>query len=278
MNERVWIKGGGDLGSGVAHSLHRVGMGVLITELAQPLVIRRAVSLAAAIYQGTTDVEGITARRVQDLAGIQSAWANNEIPVAADPDGALANALHPTTLVDATLAKKPGLTRISDAPLVIGLGPGLIAGEHAHIVIETMRGHDLGRLILKGSARPDTKTPGDIAGYTWQRVLRAPCSGRFAAQVEIGDRVNKGQRVATVDETPIHAVIAGVIRGLLWQGLLVKEGTKVGDIDPRGIKENCFTISDKSRALGRAVLEAILYWRHIHPAEPTGQDDVPSTE
>jgi xanthine dehydrogenase accessory factor len=258
MNWVVLIKGGGDLGSGVAYSLHRVGMRVLITELAQPLVIRRAVSFASAIYTGTIQVEDTVGRQVEDLAGVQAAWKRDEIPVVADPVARIAEPLAPDVVIDATLAKRPTYTQIDEAPLVIGLGPGFIAGEHVHVAIETMRGHNLGRLIFDGSPLPDTGIPGDTMGVTWRRVLRAPKTGLFHQTRDIGDHVEQGETVAYLEETPIRAQISGVIRGLLWDGLTVKRGTKVGDIDPRDVHANCFTISDKARALGRAALEAIL--------------------
>lgn len=257
----VLIKGGGDLGSGVAYSLHRVGMCVLITELPQPLVIRRAVSYASAIYQGTATVEGVTAERVADLQGIEAAWAAGRIAVLADPRAEIARQLKPDVVVDATLAKRPDYTRLDEASLVIGLGPGFVAGQHVHAVIETMRGHNLGRIITAGAAQPDTGIPDAVLGYTWERVLRAPAAGVFRAQSAIGEHVEAGQAVARVDEAPVVARIGGVLRGLLWDGLPVRPGQKVGDVDPRDVREHCFTISDKSRAVGRAVLEAILTLR-----------------
>jgi len=158
------------------------------------------------------------------------------------------------------MAKKNLGTKISDAPLVIGLGPGFRAGKDVHIVIETNRGHNLGKVILNGSAEPDTGIPGEIGGYTTERVLRTMKRGIFRPQKSIGERVNKGTVVAVVDDYPVIAEISGVIRGLLREGIEVKKGMKVGDIDPRGKVEFCFTISDKARAIGGGVLEAILYW------------------
>lgn len=257
----VWIKGGGDLGSGVAHSMHRVGMGVFITEISQPLVIRRGVSFASAVYAGTWAVEGITAMLVESPDMVRELWANDRIPVLVDPRGEVAAMLRPEVMVDATLAKRSGPALSEDSPLTIALGPGFVAGQHAHAVIETMRGHDLGRIITQGSALPDTGAPGSIDGFTWERLLRAPCSGIFRALAAIGQYVQQGDVVAQVDGEPIQAQIAGVVRGILWDGLAVKADQKVGDIDPRGVREHCFTISDKSRAIGRAVLEAILVLR-----------------
>ena len=258
MGLSVLIKGGGDLGSGVAHSLCCVGMRVAISELAQPLVIRRPVSFASALYEGAIRVEGVTAVAVRDRGQVYAAWAAGQIPVMADPETSLLAVIQPQVLVDATLAKRPTGTRLDQAPLVIALGPGFVAGEHAHVVIETMRGHDLGRIITQGSAVPNTGVPGAIQGYTWERLLRAPCAGTFRQCAQIGDQVARGQAVAAVDGVPVQAEVAGVVRGLLWDGLPVSQGQKVGDIDPRGLRAYCFTISDKSRAIGRAALEAIL--------------------
>jgi xanthine dehydrogenase accessory factor len=255
----VVIKGGGDLGSGVAHSLHRAGMRVAIAELPQPLVIRRTVSYANAIYEGIATVEAATARLAHSASEVSAIWERGDIAVIADPHAEIARELRPDVVVDATLSKRAKHTRIDEAPLVIALGPGFIASQHAHAVIETMRGHNLGRVITEGSALPDTKTPGEIAGYSWARLLRAPADGEFQPTVEIGDHVERGEIVAHAASTPLRAGISGVVRGMLRAGLGVREGAKVGDIDPRDVRENCFTISDKSRAIGRAVLEAILW-------------------
>ena len=167
--------------------------------------------------------------------------------------------LNPHVLVDATLAKRNVGTRISDAPIVIGLGPGFVAGEDVHAVVETMRGHHLGRVLTQGRALPNTGVPGAILGYTEERVLRAPREGRFHGLLSIGDRVEAGQVVAEVAGDPVSAGVSGVLRGLLYDGLPVRRGQKVGDVDPRGVRENCFTISDKARAIGGGVLEAILW-------------------
>jgi len=255
---RVVIKGGGDLATGVAYRLHRVGMEVIITELPQPTVIRRAVAFAAAAYQGQVVVEGIAAQRAE-LADVDRLLGQDIIPVLIDPQARSVAVLQPTAVVDAIMAKRNTGTRITDAPIVIALGPGFVAGRDAHAVIETQRGHDLGRVILEGNAAPNTGAPGRMAGRTVERVLRAPCDGQFAGQCQIGDRVEQGQVVAHVDGAPVLAGVSGVVRGLLADGLTVTAGLKVGDVDPRGVVAHCFTISDKSRAIGGSVLEAILY-------------------
>jgi len=193
------------------------------------------------------------------VRGIKATWAAGRIPVVVDPEAGIASQLGPDVVVDATLAKRPTHTHRGEAPIVIGLGPGFVAGQHVDAVVETMRGHDLGRVIAAGSALPDTKTPGAIMGYTWERVLRAPGDGVFREVLALGDHVERGQVAGYVGDLPVKAKIPGVVRGLLWSGLRVRKGQKVGDVDPRDVRENCFTISDKSRAVGRAVLEAILY-------------------
>ncbi len=260
----VVIKGGGDLATGVVHRLHRAGMPVVVTELAQPTVIRRAVAVASAVYEGLVEVEGLVARLVKadgdpkgfDLKPLGS-W--DWVPVVVDPRGELISRLRPTVVVDAIMAKRNTGASITDAPIVIGLGPGFTAGVDVHAVIETNRGHNLGRVILSGGAEPDSGVPGPTMGYTHERVLRAPCQGIFQGQRRIGDAVEAGEAVASVAGQPVVAKIPGVLRGLLADGLSVRAGMKVGDVDPRGVREHCFTISDKARAIGGGVLEAVLY-------------------
>ena len=258
MPELVVIKGGGDLATGVAHRLHRAGFRVVITELARPTVIRRAVAFATAVYEGEVTVEGIVARRA-DPDQAEDLLGEGAIPVLVDPQAEAVRILRPLALVDAIMAKRNTGTRITDAPIVIGLGPGFTAGVDVHAVIETKRGHDLGRVILEGRAAPDTGVPGAIGGVTAERVLRAPCDGIFRGLRAIGQRVEEGEAVACVDDAPVVARVDGVIRGLLADGLAVRAGMKVGDVDPRGVVENCFTISDKARTISGGVLEAILY-------------------
>lgn len=264
-NILVVIKGGGDLATGVAHRLHRAGMQVVVTELAQPTVIRRAVAVASAVYEGQVEVEGMVARLVASDDEIRAALALGQVPVVIDPQGEVITRLRPTVVVDAIMAKRNTGTRITDAPIVIGLGPGFTAGVDVHAVIETNRGHNLGRVILSGSAEPNTGIPGPTMGYTIERVLRAPCEGLFKGERRIGDPVEAGEVVASVAGQPVVANISGVLRGLLADGVLVRAGMKVGDVDPRGVREHCFTISDKARAIGGGVLEAILYLLRTAP-------------
>jgi xanthine dehydrogenase accessory factor len=258
MNKpKVLIKGAGDLATGVAHTLHTTGFGVLLTEISRPTAIRRQVAFAQAVYDGTMKVEGVKAILVTNIAAAIKEIEQGNIAVLADEQLVCLTKYAPEILIDATLAKKnTGLSR-NMAPLVIALGPGFIAGEDADVVIETMRGHDLGRLIYAGSAAPDTGTPGEVGGKTTERLLRASASGKFRALKQIGDYVQTGKIVATCGNQPVYAQIEGFLRGILMDELQVSQGMKVGDIDPRCKYEHCFTISDKARALGGAVLTAI---------------------
>jgi xanthine dehydrogenase accessory factor len=257
----VLIRGAGEMASGVAHRLHRSHFNVCMLEIPHPIAVRREVSFCEAIYEGEKEVEGVRSKFISKPEEIHSAWQEGKIPILVDPDGENTRRfIKPDVLVDAIMAKKNLGTHIKKAPLVIGLGPGFYAEKDVHIVIETNRGHDLGRLILKGTAEPDTGIPGNIGGYTVERVLRTMKKGVFHPQKGIGDRVNKGSVVAVVDDFPVMAKISGIVRGLIREGVEVKRGMKVGDIDPRGKRESCYTISEKARAIGGGVLEAILYW------------------
>ncbi len=256
----VLIRGAGEMASGVAHRLHQSHFKICMIEISHPLAVRREVTFSEAIYEGEKEVEGIRAKLIPKLEGIESAWKRGYIPILIDPDAKKSkNILKPDVLVDAIMAKKNLGTQVNDAPLVIGLGPGFAAGKDVHIVIETNRGNNLGKMILNGTAEPDTGIPGEISGYTIERLLRTMKKGTFHPQRSIGERVNKGVVVAVVEDFPVIAKISGVVRGLLRDGVEVKKGMKVGDIDPRGKRELCFTISDKARAIGGGVLEAILY-------------------
>lgn len=258
----VLVRGAGEHASGTAHRLFRCGFRVVMTEIEAPLAVRRTVSFAEAVFDGRTIVCGVEARRVETIgADIDGAW----IPVLVDPSARCRETLRPDVLVDARLKKSGVETRVGDAPLVIGLGPGFRAGVHAHAAIETARGHDLGRIVTEGEAAADTGVPGDIGGYTHERVLRASRAGLFRACREIGDTVGAGEAVGVVagesGEAPVAAAIGGVLRGLLRGGLRVEAGTKLGDVDPRGRREHCFTLSDKTRTISGGVLEAVLAWK-----------------
>ncbi|MBM4340868.1 MAG: EF2563 family selenium-dependent molybdenum hydroxylase system protein [Deltaproteobacteria bacterium] len=257
----VLIRGAGEMASGVAHRLYQSHFKICMTEVPHPLAVRREVSFCEAVYDGSKEVEGVRAKLISQPEEIETIWERGDIPILIDPEAeSTRNYLKPDVLIDAIIAKKNLGTRIKDAPLVIGLGPGFIAGKDVHIVIETNRGHHLGKMFLKGEAEPDTGIPGEVGGYTIERLLRTAKKGIFDPQRTIGDKVTKGSVVAVVDDYPVIAEVSGIVRGLLRKGVEAKKGMKVGDIDPRGKKEHCFTISEKARAIGGGVLEAILYW------------------
>ena len=257
-NKTVLIRGAGDLASGVAVRLYNAGFPVVMTDIQEPTVIRKTVAFASAIYQGKVEIEGITARKA-DFDNWQEILDNGEIPVLVDPLGTILTKMQPTILIDGILAKKNiAMTKVGQAPLVIALGPGFIAGTDADAIIETMRGHDLGRVIYKGSAMPNTGVPGEIGGVSTERVIYSPVAGRVEAILEIGTSVKTGDILAKVNGEPVYATINGVLRGMLQDGLLITEHFKLADIDPRAKQEHCFTITDKARAIGGGCLEAII--------------------
>ncbi len=257
-NVRVLIKGAGDLGTGVAVRLCRAGFRVIMTELAQPVAIRRAVAFSEAVYNAQTAVEGVTARRVKDAVQVGAAWREGVVPVIVDPGAEIVAELKPEVVVDAILAKRNLGTRIHDAPLVIGLGPGFTAGRDVHAVVETNRGHYLGRVLWTGSAQPDTGVPGTVNGIQSQRVIYAPAEGIFTHLQVIGAVLERDEIVGRVGDTPVVTLISGVLRGLIHDGVTVNPRMKIGDVDPRCVADYCWTISDKALALGGSVLEAIL--------------------
>jgi len=243
-NLLVLIKGAGDMASGVAWRLHRAGFPIVMTELAQPLAVRRAVCFAEAVFAGETTVEGVVARRVPDGAAARAGLNRGVIPILVDPEAGCREELAPAI------------------PLVIALGPGFTAGVDCHAVIETNRGHNLGRVIWQGSAQADTKIPSEVAGYSATRVLRAPADGHVTPHHAIGDRIAQGEIIAEVSGQPVVAPFAGVLRGLIHATVQVTAGLKIGDLDPRARVEHCFTISEKSLAVGGGVLEAVLTALH----------------
>ena len=260
FDESILIKGAGDVATGVAHRLHRAGFRPLMTELPMPLTVRRMVSFSEAVYAGQIEVEGVTAVRAAGLGEALALRDRGLVPVIVDPESATLRQWAPRVLIEATLAKhNTGITQ-HDAPLVIALGPGYTAGRDVHAVVETKRGHHLGRVITEGAAAPNTGEPEAVAGHTHQRVLRAPGAGVFSPLVAIGDPVTAGQVVGRVGDAPVATAIDGVVRGLLHGGLAVTEGLKIGDVDPRGVRDYCFAISDKARAVGGGVLEALLHF------------------
>jgi len=255
----IAIKGAGDIASGIAWSLFQAHMrSLFMLEVPEPLAVRRTVCFCEALIDGQIEVEGVEAVKAENPEEIQQAWHHGKIPVLADPGWSTIEQIKPDVVVDAIMAKCNLGTHLREAPLVIGLAPGFVAGSDVHMVIETNRGHNLGRIISSGAAEPDTGIPGDVAGYKDERVLRAPAEGTFFATGHIGDLVKHGDLIGHTDNNEIRAAIDGKIRGLIRSGIHVTKELKIGDIDPRGAAASCETISDKSRAVARAVLEAIL--------------------
>ena len=255
---KVLIRGGGELASGVAHRLSQCHLKVCLTETPYPQAVRRGIAFCEAVYEGEKEIEGVVARLISSPDKIYETWQEGELALLVDPENKVRDTLKPDVLVDAIIAKKNLGTRITNAPLVVGLGIGFVAGKDVHVVVETNRGHNLGRIIRHGEAETDTGIPGEIDGFSVERVWHAPAGGRFSTPKRIGDYVAANEVVAIVDGLPIKTLISGVIRGLLRDETEVHKGMKLGDIDPRGIKEYCYTISDKSRTIAGGVLEAIL--------------------
>ncbi len=253
----VVVRGGGDLASGVIMRLVKAGLPVVVLETEKPTVIRTTVSFAQAMFGGATKVEDMIAKRCSDIDEAMASIQQGIIPLLADPKGLLLEKLKPICIVDAILAKKNVGTSIDDAPLVIALGPGFTAGKDCHVVIETKRGHSMGRVIREGEATPNTGIPGIIAGFGRERVIHSPAEGLFTSDHHIGDLVKKGEVIAHVGKTPVLATLDGMIRGLLNNGLTVPLGFKIADIDPRGLEADHTTISDKAMAIGGSVLEVL---------------------
>lgn len=302
-NLLIICRGAGDLATGIIHRLHRAGHRVIALETDYPAAIRRQVSFCEAVYDGSAAVEGVTARLVPALAdaetdtetysgindtpaahivsekwdssAIEAVLEAGEVPLLIDPKGESIELLKPDVVVDAIIAKKNLGTTINMAPLVIGVGPGFTAGQDVHLVIESMRGHNLARIITDGMAQPNTGVPGNIAGFTSERVIHAPAAGYIHDVRKIGDIVQKGDEIARIypdkesydnalsEYVPVNATITGIIRGLIREGYYFREGFKIADIDPRESElTNCFTISDKARSIAGSVLEAVSAFEH----------------
>ena len=255
----VLIRGAGDIASGIALRLFRAGIGVVMTDLPRPTSIRRTVCFSEALLYGAYTVEDTRAEAAKDVPDARKIVKSGKIAVLADSDADCVSELKPDAMVDAILAKKNLGTKIADAPVVIGVGPGFTAGIDCHAVVETMRGHYMGRVIYKGSAIPNTNIPGLIGGFAGERVLRAPADGIFHTGHEIGEMVNSGDEVGDVGGVPMCCTISGVLRGLIADGTPVFKGMKSGDVDPRGDDRYCRTVSDKATAVGGGVLEALLH-------------------
>lgn len=255
----ILIRGAGDLATGVAHRLKKCGFDIVMTEIAEPTTVRRTVAFSQAVYDKEVEVEGIKAIVAYDKDQFYKIIEEGNIPVIIDENAKVIDNIKPDVVVDAIIAKNNLGTNINDAKIVIALGPGFEAGIDCHCVVETQRGHYLGKAIYKGSAIPNTGVPGNIGGYTKERIIRADSDGKIMPVAKIGDYVEKGDVVAYVNETPIFAQLNGIVRGMLQEGIKVHRGMKSGDIDPRCEKKHCFTISDKARSIAGGVLEAILY-------------------
>ena len=258
----IIVRGAGDISTGTIHRLVRAGFPVLALETDYPSAIRRQVSFSEAVYDGTATVEGVTAVRIRDAAEAERILGNGQVPLLVDPAGEAIRMLKPGVVVDAILAKKNLGTRMDMAELTIALGPGFEAGKDVRYVIETMRGHNLGRIISSGCAAANTGIPGIIGGYGAERVIHSPAAGTFRQQKEIGDEVKAGETIGTVlsgnEEIPVCTQIAGILRGIIRDGYPVTKGFKLADVDPRlEEKKNCFTISDKARCIAGSVLELV---------------------
>jgi xanthine dehydrogenase accessory factor len=257
-NGRIIVRGGGDLGSGVVARLHRSGFEVVVLELPEPLVVRRSVAFAEAVFAGVCTVDGMTGRRVASSAEALAVLAAGMIPVLVDAEGDHAAELDSAVLIDARMLKGDPGSQPGTPEFVVGLGPGFEAGRNCHAVVETNRGHDLGRVIWRGTAQADTGQPGEMCGEAQRRIVRASQAGIFVGQAVIGEHVTDGQVLGRVDGLPVRAELSGMLRGLVYSGLAVSAGMKIGDVDPRARREYCFSISDKSLAIGGGALEAVL--------------------
>lgn len=250
------VRGGGDLATGIIYRLWKVGFSVLSLEIPAPLVVRRTVSVASAVFDGEIVIEDMKAVRIGSLKDLT--YDRSRVSVLVDPEGRSISELRPGILVDAIMAKRNLGTKKDMAPVVIGIGPGFSAPEEVDAVIETKRGHYLGRVIRNGSAIPNTGVPGLIRGYTVERLLRSPGEGYVVPVKRIGDSVMPGDVVAHVEGIPVCSQIEGILRGLIHPSVVAAKGLKIGDIDPRGEREHCFSITDKALAIAGGVLEVIM--------------------
>jgi len=258
----IVVRGGGDLATGVVQKFFRAGFPVVILETSAPAAIRRSVALCEAVYDGCARVEDMECRRVAGVDELENCWQQNAIPLLTDPAGETIKQILPAAVIDAILAKRNLGTHRDMAPITIALGPGFCAGEDVDAVIETMRGHDLGRLVLKGYAKANTGIPGEIGGRSARRVIHAPAAGTVVHKKQIGDVVESGEVILTIGgasngAAETRAPFTGLLRGLIREGAEVREGMKIADIDPR-VDVDWRTISDKARCIGGAALEGYL--------------------
>lgn len=258
MKLKVLLRGGGDLASGIAIRLARIGIPPVITELPQPMAVRRLVSFCQAIFDGEIKIEEVTAKLCKNPQEINTALSAGIIPVIVDPPADYRLEFKPDVIIDCRMTKQRPDLKIDAAPFIIGIGPGFVVGENCHAAVESKRGHYLGRVFWAGATEADTGEPESVASHQSDRVLRAPDDGLFITHVEIGQLVKAGQTIAEVNGIPIKAVFDGFLRGLLHDRLMVTKGVKVGDIDPRLDGTACYLVSDKALAIGGGVLEALL--------------------
>lgn len=254
---KILIRGAGDLATGIASRLYGAGHTILMTEIGEPLTVRRTVALSRAVYEGRARIEEMEGFLAGDEAEAWKIMERGDVAVMVDPGMNCRGWFRPDVIVDAILAKRNLGTRIDDAPFVVGVGPGFAAGEDCNCVVETKRGHTLGNIIWRGSAIPNTGVPGNVGGYTIERLIRAAADGKIEPCVQIGDYVEKGQTVAFTGGVPVYAQMSGIVRGMLQEGAQVQKNLKIGDIDARTEVSHCHTISDKARAIGGGVLEAV---------------------
>jgi xanthine dehydrogenase accessory factor len=256
---KIIVRGAGEMASGITQRLYSGGFQqILMTEISSPISVRRTVSFSEAVYEGEAGVEGVRGVLIDNIDEVPALWKEKMIAIIIDPAGDCIRKLKPDVLIDATMMKKQTSLNGNEAPFVIGVGPGFTARVNVHAVIESNRGHDLGRVIWDGSAEPHTGIPGSTRGFTTERVLRSPKAGKVRHEKRIGEVVKKGDTILCVDEIPVYASIDGVLRGLIRE-VTIEKNEKVGDIDPRGQVDCCYTISDKAQAIGNGVLEAIMH-------------------
>lgn len=264
MDNLIIVRGGGDIATGMVYKLYQCGFRVLVLETANPSAIRRNVAFSEAVYNGTQTVENITCVLGKSVEQAVALLEEGRLVMLIDPKGDCIKQLKPIAVVDGILAKKNLGTNKDMAPITVALGPGFTAGEDVDAVIETMRGHSLGRVIYEGQAIKNTGIPGMVDGYTKERVIHSPAEGILRNVSKITDTVQQGEVIAVIetetDKIPVEATIDGLLRGLIRDGYPVTKGFKIADIDPRlNEYENCFTISDKARCIAGGVVEAILH-------------------
>lgn len=279
MENLIVVRGGGDIATGTIYKLYQCGFQVLVLEIANPSAIRRNVAFSEAVYQGSQRVEDVTCFLAKDLKQAKALLAEGKLTMLVDPKGESIRQLHPVAVVDAILAKRNLGTHREMAPITVGMGPGFEAGKDVDAVIETMRGHTLGKVIYEGMALKNTGIPGKVGGYDKERVIHSPAEGILKNIRKITDFVKQGEVIAMIEhgdeQVEVCATIDGILRGLIRDGYPVTKGFKIADIDPRSQEyDNCFTISDKARCIAGGVLEAILHGMHVQSAEKKAEEEI----